>query len=140
MKTILRIWMILFFLLNSITFANDFREVFKFSLKKDEQKKILVKYANRTKQFIFRWTLYVNKGLVTLYKYDSCVAQNILYLNHKNQTLRIVLKQSGEDYYTPPYFLLKFQGFDAKKKRAKFELYLYDDKIQIRLKFLKNKK
>jgi len=138
-KLILQIFILLFFL-NSITFANDFREVFKFSLKKDEQKKILVKYDNKTKQFVFRWTLYINDGLVTLYSYDKCVAQNVLYLNHKNQTLRIVLKKSGGDYYNPPYFLLKFKEFDAKKKRAKFELYLYDDKLQIVLKFLKNKK
>jgi len=137
-KGILQLFLLLFFI-NSATFANDFREVFKFSLKKDEQKKILVKYNNRSKEFVFRWTLYINDGLVTLYKYDDFVAQNVLYLNHKNQSLRIRLRNSGQDYYNPPYFLLKFKEFDFKKKKAKFELYLYDEKMQIRLKFLKNK-
>jgi len=137
-RSVLQVFLLLFFL-NSATFANDFREVFKFSLKKDEQKKILVKYNNKKKAFIFRWTLYINDGLVTLYKYDGCVAQNVLYLNHKNQSLRITLRSGGQDYYNPPYLLLKFKEFDLKKKKAKFELYLYDDKMQIRLKFLKNK-
>jgi len=125
--------------MNSATFANDFREVFDFSLKKDEQKKILVKYDNKKKIFVFRWTLYVNDGLVTLYSYDGCVAQKLLYLNHKNQSFRLKLKNSSMGYYTPPYFLLKFKEFDTQKKEAKFELYLYDDEMQIALKFLKNK-
>ena len=138
MKIVLQVFFVLFFI-NSTIFANDFREAFDFSLKKDEQKKILVKYDNKKKIFVFRWTLYVNEGLVTLYSYDGCVAQNVLYLNHKNQSFRLKLKSSGMDYYNPPYFLLKFKEFDSKKKKAKFELYLYDDKMQIALKFLKNK-
>ena len=138
MRAVLQIFLALS-LLSSVTFANDFRELFKISLKKDEQKKILVKYANKDKLFEFRWTLYVNDGLVTLYKYDDFVAQNMLYLNHKNQSLRVKLRDDGKNYYNPPYFLLKFKDFDAKKQEAKFELYLYDPAMQIELKFLKNK-
>jgi len=138
MRAVLQVFLALGMLM-SVTFANDFREVFKISLKKDEQKKILVKYANKEKLFEFRWTLYVNDGLVTLYKYDDFVAQNVLYLNHKNQSLRIKLRDDGQNYYNPPYFLLKFKDFDAKKQKAKFELYLYDNEMQIELKFLKNK-
>ena len=124
---------------SSVAFANNFREVFKISLKKDEQKKILVKYANREKLFVFRWTLYANGGLVTLYRYDNFVAQNVLYLNHRNQSFRLKLRDDGKSFYNPPYFLLKFKEFDTKKKEAKFELYLYDNEMQIELKFLKNK-
>jgi hypothetical protein len=124
-------------LLCSASFANDFRDLFKISLKKDEQKKILVKYADKEKLFVFRWTLYANDALVTLYKYDKFVAQNVLYLNHRNQSLRIKLRDDGKNYYNPPYFLLKFKAFE--KNEAKFELYLYDPEMQIALKFLKNK-
>ena len=138
MKSVLQVLLALL-LLNSASFANDFRELFKISLKKDEQKKILVKYANKEKLFEFRWTLYVNDGLVTLYKYDDFVAQNVLYLNHRNQSLHIKLRDDGKNYYNAPYFLLKFKDFDAKKQEAKFELYLYDSAMQIELKFLKNK-
>lgn len=137
-KTVLQVTFALL-LLNGVTFANDFREVFKISLKKDEPKKILVKYDNREKLFAFRWTLYANGGLVILQSYDAFVAQNVLNLNHKNQSIRIKLRNDGKNYYSSPYFLLKFNAFDAKKNEAKFELYLYDNNMQIALKFLKNK-
>ena len=139
MKLFLQVFITLAFSLTSVTFANDFKEDFKITLKKDEQKKILVKYDNKEKIFSFRWTLYANGGLVLLRSYDKFVAQNILYLNHKNQSVRIVLRNNGSNFYNPPYFLLKFKAFDSKKNEAKFELYLYDEKMQIGLKFLKNK-
>ena len=140
MKSILQIILALLFLCSSVVFANDFREVFKFSLKKDEQKKILVKYANKEKILILRWTLYSNEGLVLFTHYDGYVKQNMLYLNHKNQSIRLKVKDSGDHFYNTPYFLLKFDSFDTKKQKAKFELYLYDKKMQVKLKFLKNKK
>jgi len=139
LKTPLQVFTILL-LFSSVTFANNFKEVFKISLKKDEQKKILVKYDNKERLFKFRWTLYKNDGLVTFHSYDKMVAQNILYLNHKNQSVRVILRNDGENFYTPPYFLLKFKEFNQKKSEAKFELYLYDKEMQIKLKFLKNNK
>ncbi|WP_457746192.1 hypothetical protein [Sulfurimonas sp.] len=122
-----------------MSFAYDYTEVQKIVLKKDEQKEILVKYANSEKLFTLRWTLYVNEGLVVFHAYDKHVAQNVLYLNHKNQSFRVVLKTLGADYYNPPYILVKFQEFDAKKNRAIFKLYLFDKNLQIKLKYLKNK-
>ena len=59
-----------------------FRDKVIITIKKDEQKKILVKYDEITKLFKFRWTLYKNKGLVIHRSYDRVVAQNILYLEH----------------------------------------------------------
>ena len=126
-------------LCNATIFANDLQEVKKFSLKKDEQKKILVKYDNKKRLFKFRWTLYVNDGLVVLRSYDKIVAQNILYLNYRNQSFRLALKTRGADFYNVPYILIKFEKFDVKKNIAVFVLYLSDDKDQIRLQILKNK-
>ena len=128
---------LLFF--NAVVFADELQDVGEISLKKDEQKKILVKYDNKTRLFKFRWTLYMNGGLVILRSYQKTVAQNILYLNYKNQSFRVELKTRGADFYNVPYMLIKFKEFDPKKKIAKFELYLSDDKEQIRLKILKNK-
>jgi len=138
LKIILQVFLVAL-LCNVTVFADDLQEVRKFSLKKDEQKKILVKYDNITKLFKFRWTLYINGGLVVLRSYDKHVAQNLLYLNYKNQSFRVELKTRGADFYNVPYILVKFKKFDAKKNIAKFELYLSDDKEQIRLKILKNK-
>jgi hypothetical protein len=127
-------------LLSATLFATDFREVFKISLKKDEPKKILVKYAYDIERlYKFRWTLYKNDGLVLFYSYDGVVYQNILYLNHKNQSFKTVLRLDSKHRYHPPYLLLKFKSFDFKTKEAKFELYLYDKESEVRLKLLKNK-
>jgi len=126
-------------LLKSASFAYDYTEVQEIELKKDEQKEILVKYDDIERLFTFRWTLYVNDGLVVFRSYDRHVAQNVLYLNHKNQSFRVVLKPSGRDFYNPPYILVKFKEFDSKKNRAIFELYLFDKELDIELDYLKNR-
>ena len=136
MKIILQVILITALLL-SATFANDFKYIKKISLKKDKQKKILVKYDIYKKLFKFRWTLYKNGGLVIHRNYDQIVGQNILYLRHQNQSFRVELKPRGGDHYNVPYILVKFKKFDYKKREALFELFLFDDKNQIELEYLK---
>ncbi len=126
-------------LLTSIVYANDYREIRKFSLKKDEQKKILVKYDSKERLFKFRWTLFVNDGLVMHRSYDKIISQNILYLNGRNQSVRQELVTRGAHSYEVPYLLLKFKKFDMKKHEALFELFLYDKQSEIKLEILKNK-
>jgi len=138
LKLFLQVFLALL-LLKSASFAYDYTEVQEIELQKDEQKEILVKYKDVEKLFTFRWTLYVNDGLVIFRSYDRHVAQNILYLNHKNQSFRVVLKTPGADYYNPPYILVKFKEFNSKKNSAVFELYLYDRDLQIKLDYLKNR-
>ena len=123
---------------SSFIIANDLREISEISLKKDEQKKILVKYDNKKKLFKFSWTLYKNGGLVIFRSYDAIVAQNILYLRHQNQSFRVELKPKGSDFYNVPYLLVKFKKFDEKTAKAKFEIFLSDDKFQITLQDLQN--
>lgn len=136
MKTILQVLSLLL-LLNSTIYASDLVVIKKIFLKKDETKNILVKYASKKKLFSFRWTLFVNGGLVIHRSYDTIVSQNILYLNHQNQSLRVELKPRGADAFDVPYLLLKFKKFDFKKKEAEFELFLSDEKNQILLKYMK---
>ncbi len=136
---ITRVFLFLTFLFGSI-WANDFRDITEVSLQKDEQKKILVKYDSNERLFKFRWTLYKNGGLVIHRSYDGMVAQNILYLRNKNRSFRLELKPRGADFYNVPYVLVKFKEFDFEKKKATFELFLSDDKMQIELLDLKNMK
>ena len=137
MKTVLQVLILLLFGFSFI-FANDFREIQQISLKKDEQKKILVKYGDVTKLFKFRWTLFKNDGLVVLRSYDKNVAQNILYMRHKNRSFIVEVKPRGADYYNVPYILVKFKEFKHKTNEALFELFLSDDKMQISLRHLEN--
>jgi len=137
LRNFLQVFALLLFSFSFI-FANDFREINKITLKKDEQKKILVKYNDKEKLFKFSWTLYKNGGLVVFRSYDNIVAQNVLYLRHRNQSFRFDLKTKGTDFYNVPYILVKFKEFDSNTSEAKFELMLSDKKFQIKLKDLKN--
>ncbi len=137
MKLFLQVFIFLALSL-SVVYADDFRDVTTISLKKDEQKKILVKYDSIIKLFKFRWTLYSNEGLVIHRSYDRIVAQNILYLRHKNQSFRLELKPRGADYYNVPYLLVKFKEFNYETNEATFELFLSDKSMKISLKHLEN--
>jgi hypothetical protein len=128
---------ITFVLLMSVTFADEFRDIKKISLKKDEQKKILVKYGSYERLFKFRWTLYSNGGLVIFRSYDRNVGQNILYLGNKNSSFRVNLKAKGADYFNVPYMLVKFKEFDYETNEAKFELLISDKQAQIEMQELK---
>lgn len=119
--------------------ADQYSDMIKISLKKDQQKKILVKYENKEKLFTFRWTLYVNGGLVILRSYDGEVAQNVLELNHKNQTFRVTVKPRGANNFNVPYILVKFKEFDQEKNEAHFEIYNFDNKVNVLLEELKKK-
>ena len=138
MKQIVHLFAV-FILFCGVVEAVDFREVKKISLKKDETKKFLVKYGSRERLFTFRWTLYVNGGLVVFRSYDKRVAQNILYLNHTNQSFRVELKTRGGDNYLVPYLLVKFKKFDFEKNEAMFDLLLSDVKMQVSLEDLSKK-
>ncbi|WP_321778603.1 hypothetical protein [Sulfurimonas sp.] len=137
MKFFLRIFLFLALSLSALH-ADEFRDISSVSLKKDEVKKILVKYGSVSKLFKFRWTLYKNDGLIIHRSYDRVVAQNILYLRYKNESFRVVLKPKGADYYKVPYLLVQFKKFDFEKNEAIFELLLSDKSMSVNLKHLNN--
>ena len=136
MKNILQV-LILLVLSFSVISANEFRQIREISLKKDEQKNILVKYDGKEKLLNFRWTLFKNGGLVVFRSYDKIVAQNILYLRHRNQSFRVKLKPSGADAYNVPYALVRFKEFNHDIGEAKLELLLSDGTGDIVLEYLK---
>lgn len=136
MRVILQVLTILSLLIN-ISYANEFRDVKLITLKKDEQKKILVKYGEIEKLFKFSWTLYKNGGLVLFRSYDKIVAQNILYLRGKNRSFRQELKPRGTNFNVPN-ILVKFKEFNFETNEASFELFLSDKSEQVFLKYLDN--
>lgn len=111
--------------------ANNFQSKIEISLKKDEQKKILVKYDSIEKLFTLRWTLYHNKGLVVFRSYDKAVAQNVLYLRQKSRSFMVKLRPSGKEYLNPPYFFVRFKDFNYEKHEAVFEIFLRDKASEI---------
>ena len=127
---------LIFSLLWGPLFANELLKVKEYHLKKDETKKILVKYASSEKLLTFRWTLYKNDALVVFSSYDQIVSQHLLYLNHTNQSLRVELVSRGAHDFVVPYMLIKFDDFDFAKHEAKISLWLYDKRHEIYLKYL----
>lgn len=110
----------------------------KISLKKDEQKKILVKYGKIEKLFKFSWTLYINGGLVVFKSYDRIVSQHILYLRYENSSFKFDLKPQESVTSRKPYILVKFKEFDYESGTAHFELFISDKNMQISLENLEN--
>ena len=106
------------------------------SLKKDEQKKILVKYGKVEKLFKFSWTLYVNGGLVVFKSFDKIVSQNVLYLRYSNNSFKFDLKPKESTISEAPYILVKFKEFNYETQEAHFELFISDRKMQISLEYL----
>ena len=126
----------LFSLFCGVLFANELIKVKEWHLKKDETKKILVKYASSEKILIFRRTLYKNDALVVFSSYDQIVSQHLLYKNHANQSIRVELVSRGAYDFVAPYMLIKFDDFDFAKHEAKFSLWLYDKRHEVYLKYL----
>jgi len=122
----------------TLTFASGFKESREILLKKDEQKNIFVKYANKKKLFTLRWTLYTDGALVIFRSYDKIVAQNVLSLRHENQSFRLELMPKGSKYPQRAYLLVKFKEFKEESKEALFELFLFDKGKLVELEELKN--
>jgi hypothetical protein len=128
---------LIFVLLTSIAFGNEYRYSKQISLPKDFQKKILVKYDKFTRLFTFRWTLYINDMLVVFHSYDTRVAQTMLQKNHTNQSFRVELLPRGAHVYNVPYLLVKFKEFNYEKNEALFEIFLSDKNHLVELQYLK---
>ncbi|MDQ1341106.1 MAG: hypothetical protein QG567_2264 [Campylobacterota bacterium] len=97
-------------------------------LKKDE----VALYEASGNKFFFRWTLYVNNGLVMHYNYDGFPYQNILYKKHKLNSFKIPLKRGFDNHMQAPYIMVVFKEF--REKEAYFTVYLYDPMKSIKLK------
>jgi hypothetical protein len=125
---------VIFSIVSSVSYTLDFKQTKIIKLKKDEQKKILVKYENFEKLFEFRWTLYKNGGLIVHRSYDKIISQNILYKRYKNNFFRLELKSRGKSKsYSVPYLLVKFDEFDFQKDEAIFKIFLYDNTEDVKL-------
>ena len=121
-------------------FGNELIRVKKYALAKDETKKILVRYGSVQKLFTFRWTLFQNDMLVVFSDYDENVSQHMLAQDqHQHKAFRVMLKPKGAYEMQVPYMLVKFAKFDFAKNKAIFEIWLYDKRQEVYLKYLKQK-
>ena len=119
--------------------ADEFKSVTTLKLKKDEYKTYMVRYDRFEKPFYFRWTLYVNGGLVVQRSYDRFPAQNILKLGYRNNSFKLYLKPKDSKLKVP-YIMVKFVEFDSTNELAIFKLFISDEKEEVQIEELKAKK
>lgn len=131
-----RILLMVLFLFGSAEAA--FRHTKEIRLKKDEVQKMQVLTRGVTYPLEFRWTLYKNGGLVLHRNYDRFNFQNVLRLNHRNQSIRIEIDMSGGDPRQFTYIVLKFKTFDFSAQEAVFDLLLRDEGDKVILNYLNN--
>ena len=129
-----RMVLVLLLLIGSAEAA--FRHTKEIRLKKDETEKILLKHQDGAYVFEFRWTLYINGGLVIHRSYDGFNNQHILKLNHNNQSFRQPIDMSGKSPKDYAYIVVRFKSFDFEKREAVFDLLLRDDAEKVEMKYL----
>ncbi len=136
LKYFLQIFIAITFI-SSFLHANEYKDIVTVKLKKDEHKKVIIKYARTEKLFKFRWTLYANGGLVVLHSYDRIVGQTMLYDKRKSRSFRVELITRGGQHYAVPYILVKFVEFDYETGEAMFQLFLSDTHSKVSAEYLK---
>lgn len=114
----------------------DYRHVRELRLKKDEVEKVMIIKEGSERLLTFRWTLYHNGGLVIHRSFDGFNSQNVLRLNHTNQSIRIEVDMSGRSPKAFSFIVIKFKAFDFERREAVFDLMLRDDDEKVLLEYL----
>ncbi|MFP4332970.1 MAG: hypothetical protein ACOCP1_01860 [Campylobacterales bacterium] len=76
------------------------------------------------KKLTYRWTLYKNRGLVVILRYDGFVRQFVLNNEYQRDSFKEHLYPENK-YYQRPFFLLKFVDFDRKTNKAKLQNFVH---------------
>jgi hypothetical protein len=133
----IRLVLVILLLLGSAEAA--FRHSKEIRLKKDAVEQVQILREGVQNLLEFRWTLYTNGNLVLHRVYDGFNAQNVLRLNHTNQSVRIDIDTRGADPRGFSYLVLKFKSFDFAAGEAVFDLLLRDTNERVELNYLNNR-
>jgi hypothetical protein len=87
-------------------------------LKKDKVVEVKVSNRIRDKSLYFRWTLYINSGLVVIAHYDRFPHQYILYKkDYRQDSFKIRLDRNRSE------ILVQFKDFNVDKNSAVFNIF-----------------
>jgi hypothetical protein len=112
----------------------------EFSLKKDEVGVVRVtnRYDESVRDILIHWTLYVDKRLVLLIKYDSFPTQYIIKKEYKRNSIKIDLRDDYKNPFTRSYLLLTFKDF--RDEKAILNVNVSDPKKRVRIDYYDPKK
>lgn len=100
-------------------------------IKKDQVAVFDVNIDQKIYQLRFRWTLFVNDGLVMLYDYRGFKNQNILYKGNPLDSFKIELREPKVSSGEKPFALLTFKDFNLTSKQATLEIGFRDSGRQM---------
>jgi hypothetical protein len=110
--------------------AIDWAYAEPFSLRKDE----FAVFDINDKILTFKWSLFHNKGLVSLIKYDHFPYQTILYDDYKLNAIKIPVAIDATVPPPPPYAMIVFENFDKDRNVSNMRLYLSDTRGIVKIK------
>jgi len=118
--------LVIFTILSSLLFGGRYWDSqYDVTLKKDEVSTYQIFDPVRVKNLTFRWTLYINKGLVIVLNFDGYPYQFLLYKDYNRSSFRIPLKKKRS------FVMVEFYEFDLKKREAKFRTLFKNSKADI---------
>ena len=124
-------------------FCMDWDYTHIFNLKKDEKARVKIFKNDRAKlsgELEFRWTLFVNEGLVLLVKYEGFPTQYVLYRRYQRDSVKILIDKKPQKEWLESYLLIKFQDFNLKRDIAVLKVFIKDPQKSINASFLDPKR
>ena len=115
----------IFVILSTLLFGRYWDSQYEVTLKKDVVSEFQIIDPVRIKNFSFRWTLYINDGLVVLVNYDGYPYQFILYKGHNGSSFQIPLKKKRS------FLMVEFYDFNFQKREAKFRTLFKNSKAEL---------
>lgn len=123
---------VLLFLSISLLFG-QWDKTQEIKLKKDEPYRVIFHEQLRgdggimQREFVLRWTLFVNEGLSVVIKYDGFNHHHVLHRKRGLDSFRLPLLPRIDSELIAPYMLIEFQEFDDLNKEAYFGIYVKDN-------------
>lgn len=78
------------------------------------------------REFVLRWTLFVNDSLTVTVKYDGFNHHHVMKKKRGWNSVRLQLLPRADSQRETPYMLIEFQEFDDANNEAYFGLYIKD--------------
>jgi hypothetical protein len=117
----------------NLSFAQQWNKTQNVKLKKDEPYRVIFHEQVQgeggvvQREFVLRWTLFVNEGLTVTIKYDGFNHHHVLHNRYGFDSFRLQLLPRNDSEMQAPYMLIVFQEFDDAQKEAYFELFIKDN-------------
>lgn len=124
-------FLILLLLLFSFAAAIQWNKEQSVKLKKDQPYRVVFneQVANGIvkREFVLRWTLFVNEGLTAVVKYDGFNHHQVFSKRYGRDTFNLKILPKQDNEMQAPYISIVFEEFDDANKEAYFKLYIKDN-------------